>query len=438
MAGRFGFCPPGERQRLTLAPASGVADIRKIGQTAQHTIECGSDVAWEAHITPVRAARGGSGVREKAAKVMLVFPERRRGEFRGVCMLRLKAIIFSFAAAMILAPCHAMSQPIEIKFAHVGGPGSLYWASAEEFARRANERLNGVAVVKVYPRSELGSDSAVLKKLLTGEVHLGLIGTPMSSVADEFGVFEMPFLVRDREHVKRFRERILHGYLSPATRRKGYLTLGMWELGFRHITNNVRPIEGPESLNGVRLRVPAGPWRTKMFEAYGVKTTTLEFKDVYPQIAAGNVDGLETPLDLIYSAKIHEIQKYVTLSYHLYSPAFFVTGLTTYAQLPEAAKTVIAQLGRDMQDWVLAKAEEIDADLLRKFGPGVQINEADCFAFTIQSLPIYQEFVRDLPVGKAMVRLIFEADPSAMPSALLPDQTVSGGDQTSGWKPVTR
>lgn len=168
-----------------------------------------------------------------------------------------------------------------------------------------------------------------------------------------------------------------------------------------------------------------------------MKTTTLEFKDVYPSIAAGTIDGLETPLDLIYSANIHEIQKYVTLSYHLYSPAFFITGLATYSKLPAPVRTVLAEVGREMQDWVLAKAAEIDAELLKKFGPAIQINEADRFAFTIHSLPIYQEFVSTLPAAKAMVRMIFESDPSAMPSAeLKPADEAGASGLQSGWKPV--
>ncbi|MGO8954723.1 MAG: TRAP transporter substrate-binding protein [Rhodomicrobium sp.] len=305
----------------------------------------------------------------------------------------------------------AHADPLVLKFSHIGGPGSLYWLSAEEFARRVSKETNGEVRIELYPNSGLGSDTAVLKKLLTGEVDLTVVATPMSSVADEFGVFEMPFLVRNREHVKKFRDRIVFGYLSPAAKTKGYLLLGMWELGFRQITNNQRPVTGPESLKGLKLRVPKGNWRVKMFKAYGVDPVPMEFKDVYAGIEAGKIQGLETPLDLIYGAHIEKVQKYLSMSYHLYSPAFFVAGRAKFAQLPPNAADVILRVAREMQDWVLAKGEELDAELVGRFrAAGLAVNECDRLAFTIQSLPIYKEFAWSSPAAKAMIKLVFESD----------------------------
>ncbi|MGO9545496.1 MAG: TRAP transporter substrate-binding protein [Rhodomicrobium sp.] len=305
----------------------------------------------------------------------------------------------------------ALADPIVLKFSHIGGPGSLYWLSAEEFARRVSKETNGAVQIALYPNSGLGSDTAVLKKLLTGEADLTVVATPMSSVADEFGVFEMPFLIRDREHVKRFRNKIVFGYLSPAAKSKGYLLLGMWELGFRQITNDLRPVTGPESLKGLKLRVPKGDWRVKMFKAYGVQPVPMEFKDVYAGIQAGKIHGLETPLDLIYGAHIERVQKYLSLSYHLYSPAFFVAGRANFAKLPPDAANAIERIALDMQDWVLAKGAELDTELVERFrAAGLAVNECDRLAFTMQSLPIYREYASSSPAAKAMVKLIFQSD----------------------------
>jgi tripartite ATP-independent transporter DctP family solute receptor len=304
-----------------------------------------------------------------------------------------------------------------LHFGHIGGPGSLYWLSGEEFARRIEALSRGRIHIVLHPNSELGSDTAVLQKVLTGEADLTLVATPMSSVASEFGVFEMPFLIRDRAHVRRFRTKIVDGYLAPAAAEKGYRLLAMWELGFRHITNNKRPVDGPASLRGMKLRVPKGDWRIKMFKAYGVEPVPMEFKDVYEGIQSGKIDGLETPLDLISGAHIEDVQKYLTLSYHLYSPAFLVMNRDKYLKLPISIRAILDGASAGMQDWVLAKGEELDAQLVKKMSVKLAINESDRLAFTIQSLAIYREYT-ERPRERDLVKLIFDADsPLSAPSS---------------------
>jgi tripartite ATP-independent transporter DctP family solute receptor len=308
------------------------------------------------------------------------------------------------------AASSCFADPLVLKLSHIGAPGSLYSLTAEEFARRVEKETGGAVQIALYPGSGLGSDSEVVKKLLTGEVDFSILSTPMSSIADEFGVFEMPFLVHDRNHVRRFRDRLIAAYLRPAAKRKGYFVLAMWELGFRHLINNQHPVNGPEGLKGLKLRVPNGEWRAKMFKAYGVEPVTMEFKDVYAGIEAGKIHGLETPLDLIYGAHLQDVQKYLTLSYHVYSAGFFVAGQAKYAQLPENVRQVIERIALDMQDWALAKGAELDAEFEARFRSLLAVNECDRLAFTIQSLPIYQEYAKRGPMAKAVLKLVFESD----------------------------
>ncbi len=323
-------------------------------------------------------------------------------------------LCFGFGAAPGL-PAWA-AEPYTLHFGHIGGPGSLYWISAQEFAGRVDKLSRGSIRIVLHPNSELGSDTAVLQKILTPEADISVVATPMSSVANEFGVFEMPFLVRDRVHVRAFRAKLMQDYLKPAAERQGYRLLAMWELGFRVITNNKRPIEGPASLKGLRLRVPKGEWRVKMFQAYGVEPIPLEFKDVYAGIETGKIDGLETPLDLICGAHIERVQKYLTLSHHIYSPGFLVMGRDKYLALPISVRAILDKAAVEMQDWVLDQGERIDSELVEQMKPHLSVNEADRLAFTIQSLPIYSEYTKT-PLQRALVKLIFEADTSPFAAA---------------------
>ena len=103
----------------------------------------------------------------------------------------------------------------------------------------------------------------------TRHVDLALPSTVMTSVAPEFGVFEMPYLVQDRGHAARIADKVVRPVLGPIAEKAGYHILGVWENGYREITNNKKPIVKPEDLQGIKLRVPGGVWRVKMFKAYG-------------------------------------------------------------------------------------------------------------------------------------------------------------------------
>jgi tripartite ATP-independent transporter DctP family solute receptor len=299
----------------------------------------------------------------------------------------------------------------EIRFAHNGGTGSLFDICAQEFARRVNKRLAGAAKVAVYGDSQLGSDKEVLQKLQTGEIELALPSTLMSSVAPEFGVFELPFLIQNREQVRRFRSTLMQEFLRPAAEARGYTLLAMWENGFRHITTSTGPIQTPADLKGLRLRVPDGVWRTKMFKAYGAAPIALPYNEVYQGLKNKTIDAQENPLPQIYGGRFYETQKYLTLSKHVYTPAFLIGNKATFERMPAAVRDVIIETAAGMQDWVLDRGEKLDAGLIQKMRPYMAINEADPLAFTMLSLPIYQEYVSAFPKGSQLVKTIFETSP---------------------------
>lgn len=168
-----------------------------------------------------------------------------------------KALVASvlFAGSLMAGAVQAQT---EIKLGHVGEPGSLFDRSSQEFARIANEKLGGKAKVVVFGSSQLGGDSEMLKKLKLGTIDLSLPSTVMSSEVPVFGLFELPYLVKDRDHMVRIRDEIVTPTLVPAAEKDGYHILGVWENGFRQITNSKRPITKPEDLQGIKLRVPKG------------------------------------------------------------------------------------------------------------------------------------------------------------------------------------
>lgn len=305
------------------------------------------------------------------------------------------------AFALPLSP--AAQAQTEIRFGHVGGPSSLFQVSAARFAELANERLGDDYEVVVYHSSQLGSDSELLQRLRLGTVDLALPSTIMSSVSDEFGLFELPYLVRDRDHMKRIEAEVFWPTLHPLLEEQGYRVLAVWENGFRHITNNVRPVVTPEDLAGVKLRTPSGVWRVRMFEAYGAQPSPMEYGEVFMALQTGVMDGQENPLPQITGGNFQEVQNYLSMSGHVYTPAYVTTG-ASFQRLPEEVREILIEAARETQDYVYEQAARMDNELISVIeAAGTEINEVDKDAFIEASQPIYELFSEEVPGAKEIV-----------------------------------
>src|SRR5258708_343574 len=310
-----------------------------------------------------------------------------------------RAAAFAFA----IAGGSALAQT-EIKFGHVGEPGSLLAVSAEEFARRANARLGGKAKVVVFGSSQLGGDKELLQKLKLGTVDMALPSTVMSSEVDLFGVFEMPYLVKDRAHMGRIEKEIFWSKLEPEVEKKGLKVIAVWENGYRHITNSKRPINVPADLQGIKLRVPEGKWRLKMFQAYGANPSPMKFSEVFTALQTGVMDGEENPFTQIYSAKFQEVQKYLSPTGHVYTPAYVTVGARKWAPLPADVRKALEDTARETQAFVYEKAAKDDDELLGKLkAAGMQVNDANKDAFVAASKPVYEDFAKEVPGSKEVI-----------------------------------
>jgi tripartite ATP-independent transporter DctP family solute receptor len=316
--------------------------------------------------------------------------------------MKMRFVVAAAAAALLARGALAQT---ELKLGHVGEPGSLIGAAADEFAKRANERLKGKYKVVTYGSSQLGGDKELLQKLKLGTVDFAEPSTVMSSEADIFGVFEMPYLVKSREHMKKIEQAVFWSKMEPAVEKKGLKILAVWENGFRHITNNKHPIVTPKDLQGIKLRVPEGKWRVKMFQAYGANPSPMKYSEVFTALQTGVMDGQENPFAQIYSAKFYEVQKYLSLTGHVYSPAYLAVGLKKWDKLPADVRKTLDATAKEVQAWVYEKAAKDDDVLLEKMKASgtIKVNEANKDAFIAASKPVYEEFAREVPGAKEII-----------------------------------
>ena len=298
-------------------------------------------------------------------------------------------------------------QPTTLRFGHVGFPGSLFDLVAQEYAKRVNTALKGKVEVKVFHSSQLGTDEQMIKGIKVGAPEMFMPSTIMSTVDQRYGVFEMPYIIVNRAHMKKVADsKPVQNALFEGLPGKGIRLLGVWENGFRHVTNNVRPIMKPDDLKGIKLRVPGGVWRVKMFKAYGANPSPMPFAEVYSALQSGVMDGQENPFPQIASAKFQEVQKFLSLTGHVYTPAYAVISEDVWKKLPSDVQSTLSKIAWEVGDFARSEGERLDKELMSKLAPPMRANEVDKNIFIKASAAIYEEFGKEVQGGAELVKLI--------------------------------
>ena len=279
---------------------------------------------------------------------------------------------------------------ISVRVAFGPGKGSLPYDTVVIFKEKVEERSNGRIEIKMFPDSQLGSDSAVLDALKLGTIEMTLLSTALASKVPEFGVFDIPFLFADRSKV----ERIAHGEvweqdLKGKLPAQGLVGLGFWEAGFRQITNNVRPINEPADLKGLKIRVPESQVRMAMFSHFGANPVPMDFGELFSGLHQGVVDGQEGPLSNTQSAKLDEVQKYLSITNHNYSPAYLLASKKWFDTLSPEDQQLLTDAAQEAGDEIRDRAENLDKELIEYFKEkGMEVNTANIVAFQAEIGPV--------------------------------------------------
>lgn len=305
-----------------------------------------------------------------------------------LCILILFVICFSQSAIFA-------SEKIEISFGHSGkGPNSLEDVTAQVFKRDLEEKFKDKVFVNIFPGSQLGSDIEMIEQVRNGITNIIITSSQIVAIAPEMGIFDMPFLFRDRDHVYRVLDGPIGQKLAKYVEKKGIIHLGYGELGFRVITNNIRPIKTPDDLKGLLLRVPDNRVRIEVFNMLGASATPLDFNELYTALQQGVVEGQENPLASIYTAKLHEVQKYVSLTKHIYTPSHLLMNKDFFNSLPvEIREYLVEEVTPHAKEVVRNRSKQADEEILAILGKeGIKINEVDTRVFADKASQIWKKY----------------------------------------------
>ena len=239
------------------------------------------------------------------------------------------------AIAYSLSGVAAPSQPAKIlKLGYILSERSQLGAGAAVFADEVAKRTEGRYRVEQYPNSALGGEVEMLKAVQLGTVDLAFItGAPLPNFIPDVGVFNIPFLFRDVNHAHAVLDSPIGQSYLAKFRDKDLVALAWGENGLRHLTNSRHEIRSPEDLKGLKLRVPQSDVMLTGFKALGADVNPLAFPLLFEALQSGQFDGQENPIATIQSSKFSQVQKYLTLTGHVYDPAILFIAVDTFDDL---------------------------------------------------------------------------------------------------------
>lgn len=303
------------------------------------------------------------------------------------------SIAYRFAlatAALALSATTALAE-VSIRLGHVLPESHSWHQAASGFAQDVAKKTDGRVTVEVFADGQLGSEKNVIEGLQFGSVHAGVIGSgSFQSIEPKMGIIEMPYAWTSREQAFTALDADLGDALEALLEPKGIIILSWWETGFRNITNNLRPIEKPSDLEGIKIRVTPDKVRLAAFEGLGAEPAPLAFGELYSALQQGLFDAQENPLSIIDAASFFEVQKYVSLSQHIFGAASLSVSKSTWDKISAEDQAIIREAAQDWAEEQRAMAATAEAELVSALqSKGMQFNEVDKAAFVDAVTPVW-------------------------------------------------
>jgi tripartite ATP-independent transporter DctP family solute receptor len=254
--------------------------------------------------------------------------------------------LFATAAALPLVAINrrpAYAAEFTYKMAHNTAVSHPLHIRATAAAARVKEATSGRVEITVFPSSQLGSDTDTLSQLRSGAVEMfTLSGLILSTLVPVAAINGIGFAFKNYDQVWGAMDGNLGALVRAEIEKRGlYGFSKMWDNGYRQITSGTKPIKTPEDLKGFKIRVPVAPLWTGMFTAFGASPTSINFSEVYSALQTHIVDGQENPLAIIDTGKLYEVQKYLSVTNHMWDGFWLLGNKRAMEALPPADRAVV-------------------------------------------------------------------------------------------------
>ncbi len=255
---------------------------------------------------------------------------------------------------------------------------------AKEASDRIREATGGRFDMQIFPNNQLGSDTDTLSQLRNGAVEFfTLSGLILATLVPPASINGVGFAFKNYDQVWAAMDGKLGAYVRGEIEKRGLHPMDkIWDNGFRQTTTSTKPIQTPDDFRGVKLRVPVSPLWTSMFTALGASPTSINFSEVYSALQTRIVDGQENPLSLIDTAKLYEVQKYCSMTNHMWDGFWFLANRRAWERLPKDIQEVVA---REIDKAALDERSDLaslsQAERSTLQGRGLAFNDVDTKLF---------------------------------------------------------
>ncbi len=282
-----------------------------------------------------------------------------------------------------------------MRVSHTLAPESHYHQGLLKLDELLREKSGGKLQLNVFHSAQLGSERDVVEGVSLGTIEMTLSSSaPLANFTDGFLVFNLPFIVRDRQKAYEWMDgpegmKILNSLGSA-----GIQGLGIWENGFRNLTNSAKPVKTPADLSGLKIRLMENPIHVATFETMGARAVPMPFGELFTALQQKTVDGQENPLIIIQTSKFYEVQKYLTLTGHFYAPAILLINKNYWDNtLTAGERKIFMEAEKEARQWErdfsIASEKSLRAELESK---GMTVLEVDKNEWAQSVTAVYDRF----------------------------------------------
>jgi tripartite ATP-independent transporter DctP family solute receptor len=321
--------------------------------------------------------------------------------------MKKSGVFLAAVAVFMFLLTGAAFAAVEFKFAHSGSLEHQYQIGAEQFKKLVEEKSGGEMKVNIFPQAQLGGERDLAEGVRMGTIEMSSVAAGnMAGFVPELQVFGVPFLFQTREQVYSVLDGPVGKDLADIMLGKGFVNLSIWEVGFRNITNNIRPVKTPDDMKGLKIRVQESKIWIEFMKSLGAIATPIPFGELYTALQQKVVDGQENPVATIYSMKFYEVQKYLSLTGHTYEPALVVANPKWFNGLDPKHQAILKEAAMEAAVFQRQKLAELDRErfeVIRKAGVEV-VENPDKAAFAKATEDLHKVLADSVP--EALVQKI--------------------------------
>ncbi len=242
----------------------------------------------------------------------------------------------------------AFAAKYNLKLGHAVTTTDGQHAAALKMAELVKERTKGEVEITIFPANQLGNDAAMINGVRGGTIDIVSSGaSSFNGIVSNTAAMELPFVFRSAQHAYNVLDGSIGTGILNELSPHGMKGLAYWENGWRAFTNNKRPVRTPEDLKGLKIRSTPNPYHIQAFKLLGMNPSPMPIAELYTALETGTFDAQEHPINVTLSSKFYEVQKYLTVSNHIYSPIILAMNKAKFDSLPANYQAIIVEAARE-------------------------------------------------------------------------------------------